>query len=36
MIAVVKAGLGKDIWTLHDYEITYFLKVSRISFSDYV
>ncbi|KAK7458393.1 integral membrane protein [Colletotrichum acutatum] len=23
----VKAGLGKDIWTLHDYEITYFLKL---------
>ncbi|KAI3555603.1 integral membrane protein [Colletotrichum abscissum] len=25
--SVVKAGLGKDIWTLHDYEITYFLKL---------
>ncbi|KAF9873071.1 CFEM domain-containing protein [Colletotrichum karsti] len=23
----VRAGLGKDIWTLHDYEITYFLKL---------
>ncbi|KAG7053176.1 cfem domain-containing protein [Colletotrichum scovillei] len=23
----VKSGLGKDIWTLHDYEITYFLKL---------
>ncbi|KAF0325060.1 CFEM domain-containing protein [Colletotrichum asianum] len=23
----VRAGLGRDIWTLHDYDITYFLKL---------
>lgn len=27
---VVRAGLGTDIWTIHDYDIAYFLKVSDI------